>query len=136
MTSRSVGSAATLGGAGSQMRHIASARGVLANCASGVALFAVLAMACAPQARGQLAVCGDIKFEIKKRLSLDCQAFDAVTRINNDLPTDAIENVGVDLAFQDQAGNVVVATSDPNNTGPSFFARINLVKIADRQVEG
>src|SRR6185295_15253697 len=37
---------------------------------------------------------------------------------------DAIQNVGVNLTFRDQAGNGVVATSDPNNTSASFFVRI------------
>ncbi|MDR1529857.1 MAG: DUF11 domain-containing protein [Burkholderiales bacterium] len=73
----------------------------------------------------QDALCAEVKIEIKQKLSLERQAFDAHMRITNGLDTLAIENVKATLHFEDAKGNVVTATSDPNNTTAEFFARVD-----------
>jgi hypothetical protein len=82
------------------MRRIASARGVLANAVWLAALYALIGGGWVASARAQNAVCADVKIEIKQKLSLERQAFDAVMRINNGLQTDAIQSVGVNLTFR------------------------------------
>ena len=88
-------------------------------------LAALAAILFAAPALAQDAVCAQVKIEIKQKLSLERQAFDAVMRINNGLDTDPIQNVGINLTFADQAGNSVIATTDPNNTSAAFFIRID-----------
>ena len=89
------------------------------------ALLCIAATILAAPAAAQDALCAQVKIEIQQKLSLERQAFDAHMRITNGLDTSAIQNVGVNLTFQDQAGNNVVATSDPNNTSASFFLRVD-----------
>ena len=85
----------------------------------------LLGLAASSPALAQDAVCAQVKIEIKQKLSLERQAFDAVMRINNGLDTSSIQNVGINLTFADEAGNAVIATSDPNNTSAAFFVRID-----------
>lgn len=70
-------------------------------------------------------VCAQVKIEIKQELTLERQAFDAMMRINNGLDTLPINNVNVSVNFEDEAGNSVLASSDPNHTSASFFIRID-----------
>lgn len=69
--------------------------------------------------------CAVVKIEIAQELTLERQAFDAVMKISNGLDTLAIENVSVNVTFADEAGNPVLATSDPDNTDAKFFIRID-----------
>lgn len=66
-------------------------------------------------------VCAEVMIEIKQKLSLERQAFDAQMRISNGLTDAALQNIAVALVFQDESGNGVVATSDPGNAAASFF---------------
>lgn len=70
-------------------------------------------------------VCAQVKIEIQQELTLERQAFDAMMRINNGLDTLSINNVNVDVSFEDEDGNSVLATSDPDNTQAKFFIRID-----------
>jgi hypothetical protein len=70
-------------------------------------------------------VCAQVKIEIQQELTLERQAFDAMMRINNGLDTLSINNVNVDVGFEDEDGNSVLASSDPNNTQAKFFIRID-----------
>jgi uncharacterized repeat protein (TIGR01451 family) len=88
-----------------------------------LALFILAFPATTP--RAQDAVCAQVKIEIKQKLSLERQAFDAVMRIDNGLDTDSITSIGVNLTFQDDAGNAVIGTTDPNNLSATFFLRID-----------
>ncbi|MFZ1987374.1 MAG: hypothetical protein WAU91_23395, partial [Desulfatitalea sp.] len=72
-----------------------------------------------------LALCATVKIEIRQELTLERQAFDAHMRINNGLSLSPIENVSVNVVFTDEAGNPVVASSDPDNTSALFFIRID-----------
>jgi Domain of unknown function DUF11/SdrD B-like domain len=76
-------------------------------------------------AAAQDAICAEVKIEIKQKVSLERQAFDAVLKINNGLPDQAIENLLVTVLFADSAGNTVIASSDPDNTTATFFIRID-----------
>ncbi len=70
-------------------------------------------------------VCATVKIEIKQELTLERQAFDAHMRINNGLSHLSLENVGVVVTFEDEAGNNVEASSDPNSTTAAFFIRVD-----------
>jgi hypothetical protein len=70
-------------------------------------------------------VCARVKIEIKQKLTLERQAFDAHMAINNGLTTITLENIKVDVTFADKDGNPVIASSDPNNTSALFFIRLD-----------
>ena len=71
------------------------------------------------------ALCATVKIEIRQELTLERQAFDAHMRINNGLSDIPIENVGVTVLFFDEAGDPVLASSDPDDTNASFFIRLD-----------
>lgn len=75
-------------------------------------------------AYAQDSVCAVVKIEIKQELTLERQAFDAEMKINNALDNLALENVKVVVNFADEAGNPVLASSDPSNTSAKFFIRV------------
>lgn len=85
----------------------------------------ILGLFISTQVWGSEPVCAHVKIEIKQELTLERQAFDAMMRINNGLDTLAIDDVNVTVSFQDQDGNSVLATSDPNNTSAKFYIRID-----------
>src|SRR4051812_11527853 len=70
-------------------------------------------------------VCAQVKMEIKQELTFERQAFDAMMKITNGLDTTSLENVDINVNFKDEAGNSVVASSDPNNTTAKFFIRLD-----------
>jgi hypothetical protein len=76
-------------------------------------------------------VCAQVKIEIKQELTLERQAFDAHMRINNGLDTVALENIAVNVTFEDESGAAVLATSDSNNTEASFFIRLDSLEGID-----
>lgn len=51
------------------------------------------------------AVCAEVKIEILQRLTFERIAFDARLVMTNNLPTDSLENFGVNLVIQDPDGN-------------------------------
>ncbi len=69
-------------------------------------------------------VCAVVKIEIKQELTLERQAFDAEMRITNGLDDIPLNDVNVDVYFEDDSGNVVLASSDPNSSEASFYIRI------------
>lgn len=71
------------------------------------------------------AVCAEVRIEIRQKVSLERQAFDAVMRIRNGLAVASVEQLSVDILFTDSAGNAVVASSDPHNVDASFFLRLD-----------
>ena len=73
----------------------------------------------------QEAICAEVKIEIKQKVSLERQAFDAVLKINNGLTDQSIDNLQVTVTFADAAGNSVVASSDPSNIAATFFIRVD-----------
>jgi hypothetical protein len=70
-------------------------------------------------------VCARVKIEIKQELTLERQAFDAHMRITNGLSGITLDNVGVTVSFADADGNIVPASSDPDNTDALFFIRLD-----------
>ncbi len=75
-------------------------------------------------ARAQDADCAEVKIVIEQKLSLERQAFDAHMIIRNGLDGQ-LTNVKVELFYQDQNQQPVVATTDPNAVGATFFQRID-----------
>ncbi|TDS84591.1 choice-of-anchor U domain-containing protein [Comamonas sp. JUb58] len=73
------------------------------------------------------AVCAEVKIVIEQKLSLERQAFDAKMVITNGLADQKLENVSIELKFLDANNNLVIATSDPNAQGATFFYRTDQV---------
>lgn len=69
-------------------------------------------------------ICAVVKIEIRQELTFERQGFEAHLRINNELETLALEDLAVNVVFEDADGNPVVASFDPNNTDAQFFLRI------------
>jgi hypothetical protein len=89
----------------------------------------------APLAQAQTTVCAKVKIEIKQKLSLERQAFDAEMKINNTTDTGAVENVSVVIKVTDDAGTPVAVTDNPNDLSAKFYVRLsNKENISD--VEG
>ena len=57
-------------------------------------------------------------------MTLERQAFDAHMRINNGLSHITLEDVNVNVNFQDEEGNDILASSDPENADALFFIHI------------
>jgi hypothetical protein len=77
------------------------------------------------------AQCALVKIEISQELTLERQAFDAHMRITNGLSNVALENVGVTVAFTDEAGNPVLATSNPDDPNALFYIRVDSMANID-----
>jgi hypothetical protein len=84
-----------------------------------------LALLAAPPADAQEDVCAVVKIEIRQELTLERQAFEARMRITNGLDTLALEGVDINVTFEDESGNPVLASSDPNDTSAAFFIRLD-----------
>ena len=78
-----------------------------------------------PSALAQDSLCAEVKIEIKQKVSLERQAFDAVMKINNGLDGSTLTGIAVNLTFQDANGQPVIATTDASNTTASFFLRLD-----------
>lgn len=93
-------------------------------------LACILGVLCiAPQS--SYAICATVKIEIQQELTLERQGFDAHMRINNTLSNIPIENVAVTVNFSDEAGNTVLASSDPNDTNAAFYIRVDTMDNID-----
>ena len=68
--------------------------------------------------------CAEVKIVIEQKLSLERQAFDAHMIIHNGLD-DVLSDVKIELTFLDHNQQPVVATTDPNAVGATFFQRID-----------
>jgi protocatechuate 3,4-dioxygenase beta subunit len=66
-------------------------------------------------AHAQDTVCARVKIEIKQKLTLERQAFDAEMKINNTTDTGVIEDVSVVMKVTDENGTPVEVSDDPNN---------------------
>jgi len=70
-------------------------------------------------------LCARVKLEIRQEMTLERQAFDAHMAINNGLSHITLENVDIDVAFSDETGAPVLASSDPDNAGALFFIDVD-----------
>lgn len=70
-------------------------------------------------------ICAIVKIEIRQELSLERQAFDAKMVITNGLDVVSLENLDINVVFEDAEGNPVLASSDPDNTSASFFITVD-----------
>ena len=61
-----------------------------------------------PSALAQDSLCAEAKIEIKQKVSLERQAFDAVMKINNGLDGSTLTGIAVNLTFQDANGQPVL----------------------------
>lgn len=82
--------------------------------------------------QAQTTVCARVKIEIKQKLSLERQAFDAEMKINNTTDSGAIENISVVIKVTDEAGTPVIVTDNPNDLSAKFYVRLsNKQNISD-----
>lgn len=79
----------------------------------------------APAANAQETVCARVKIEIKQKLTLERQAFDAEMRINNTTDTGLIENVSVVVKVTDENGAPVAVTDNANDLSAKFYIRLS-----------
>ena len=66
-------------------------------------------------------LCAVVKIAISQELTLERQAFDAHMRIDNGLSHISLEDVSVEVNFNDEDGNAVLASSDPDHATANFF---------------
>ena len=90
-----------------------------------VALAAALICVAGSGGDAEAQVCAQVKIEIVQELTLERQAFDAHMRITNGLTHVSIEELQVDVVFEDPSGNPVYATNDPNDTNALFFITLD-----------
>lgn len=76
-------------------------------------------------------ICAVVKIEIRQELSFERQAFDAKMLVTNGLDLVDLDNIDIDVIFEDKDGNPVLASSDPNNTNASFFITVDSMQGID-----
>lgn len=81
-------------------------------------------------------LCAVVLIEIDQELTLERQGFEATMRINNGLDTIPLSSLTVNVTFEDDNGNVVKATSDPNATDAAFFIRLDDSQNVDAVASG
>lgn len=90
----------------------------------GVWWFAWMALFAA-NVHAQESLCAVVKIEIAQELTLERQAFEANMRITNSLDSMPLENININIEFEDSDGNTVVASSDPNHSSAAFFISLD-----------
>lgn len=76
----------------------------------------------------EASLCARVRLEIRQELAFERQAFDAEMVITNGLETQSLQDVSVEVIFEDDAGNRVSATSDPSDVGALFFIRVDALE--------
>lgn len=90
----------------------------------GVWWFAWMALFAA-QVHAQESLCAVVKIEIAQELTLERQAFEANMRITNSLDSMPLENININIEFEDSDGNAVVASSNPSHSSAAFFISLD-----------
>lgn len=70
-------------------------------------------------------LCAVVLIEIAQELSFERQAFEATMRINNGLDSIALDDLKIQVLFEDDQGNVVKASSDSDASDAAFFIRLD-----------
>ncbi|MDO3384001.1 Ig-like domain-containing protein [Gilvimarinus algae] len=81
-------------------------------------------------------LCAEVKIEIKQELTFERQGFEALMRIENSLDTVPIENIDIEVLFEDGLGQPVVATSNTSAGNASFFIRLDATREVSDLTEG
>ncbi|MDC0358289.1 fibronectin type III domain-containing protein, partial [Oligoflexia bacterium] len=76
----------------------------------------------------ELSACAEVQIEIAQELTLERQAFDAHMRITNGLEGKSLDQVKIDVLFEDDNGKPVEASSNPNHPTAIFFIRVDSMK--------
>ncbi|WLQ16799.1 putative Ig domain-containing protein [Hahella aquimaris] len=76
-------------------------------------------------ARAEESLCAVVKMELSQELTVERQAFEATMRVTNSLDAFALENIKIAIQFSDDAGNSVIASSDPNHSSAKFFIKLD-----------
>ncbi|MFD1260038.1 SdrD B-like domain-containing protein [Entomomonas asaccharolytica] len=88
-------------------------------------LFMVLSIWPFKVALAQDAECAEVRVIIEQKLSFERQAFDAKMLINNGLTSAKLENIRIELLFEDRNNQPVSVTEDANETEAMFFYKID-----------
>ncbi|UYZ83143.1 hypothetical protein MTZ49_11090 [Entomomonas sp. E2T0] len=88
-------------------------------------LFMVLSISPFKVVLAQDAECAEVKVIIEQKLSFERQAFDAKMLINNGLTSAKLENIRIELLFEDQNNQPVSVTEDANETDALFFYKVD-----------
>lgn len=84
-----------------------------------------LSLLCSPVARAEEALCAEVQITISQEASLERQAFEASMVITNGLDSLSLEDVFVELLYEDADGNEVEVTNDPALSQALFFERLD-----------
>jgi hypothetical protein len=87
------------------------------------------------RASAQQVACAEVSIEIQQDLTLERQAFDARMRITNGLDTLPLENVEVDIYFEDEDGGIAEATTNPDSNSAAFYIRTDTQDAISLQPE-
>ena len=71
------------------------------------------------------ALCAEVQISISQEASLERQAFEASMMITNGLDSLSLEDVTVELLYEDAEGNSVEVTNDPAPSAALFFERLD-----------
>lgn len=77
------------------------------------------------------ALCASVEIEILQDLTLERQGFDAGMRISNGLTGISIDDIAVTVHFEDDLGNPVEASSDPQSSTAVFFIDVAWMQDID-----
>jgi len=80
--------------------------------------------------RAQDSLCAQVQIEIVQELTLERQAFDARMAINNGTSL-SLQDVSIEVLFEDQDNNPVIASSDPNHSSALFFITVDSMENID-----
>jgi len=73
-------------------------------------------------------ICSEVKIEVRQEMTLERQAFDAHMRINNGLSHITLENIKIDVSFQNENREIVKASNNPDNEDALFFIRLDTME--------
>ena len=73
----------------------------------------------------QESLCARVKIEIRQEATLERQGFEAHMRVSNGFTDRSMEDVDVDVYFQNENGETVSASSDPDDDQALFFIQVD-----------
>ncbi len=88
-------------------------------------LVAGLALLMSERLMAQSSVCSVVRIQIQQELTMERQAFDAHMRITNGLELTPLNDVEINVWFQDGLGNPVQASSNPDHPSALFFITLD-----------
>lgn len=88
-------------------------------------LWVIAACLVSPLANAQETVCARVKIEIKQKLTLERQGFDAEMKISNTLDSTSLNEVDITVHVTEENGVPVPITTNPDDLSAKFFIRVS-----------